>query len=120
MTYQNLRQTASDWSDWVGIMVTTTFGLVSGLPGLSGPQKGPVLAPKGPLGAPEGLGGPDLVPTAADWSDWVGIMVTTLWSCIEPLLGPQGHQKSPVLALNDPFGVPEVLGGSGGANEKTL
>ena len=72
------------------------------------------------LGAPEGLGGPDLVPTAADWSDWVGIMVTTLWPCIEPLLGPQGHQKSPVLALNDPFGVPEVLGGSRGANEKTL
>ena len=32
------------------------------------------------LGVPEVLGGPrgpDLVPTAADWSDWVGIMVTT-------------------------------------------
>ena len=57
MTIQNLRQIASDWSGWVGIMVTTTFGLVSGLPGLSGPPKGPVLASKGPFGVPEVLGG---------------------------------------------------------------
>ena len=96
------------------------LGPLTDLYGTPGPQKGPFWPRKALLGAPEGLGGPDLVPTAADWSDWVGIMVTTLWPCIEPLLGPQGHQKSPVLALNDPFGVPEVLGGSRGANEKTL
>ena len=43
---------------------------------LYGTPKGLILAPKGPqrdLGSPEG---PDLVPTAANWSDWAGIMVT--------------------------------------------
>ena len=42
-------------------------------------QKGP-FGPKRPCWGPhrvsEGPGGPDLVPIAANWSDWVGIMVT--------------------------------------------
>ena len=36
-----------------------------------------------------------MVPTASDWSAWVGIIVYhTLWPGIGPLLGPQGPQKS--------------------------
>ena len=42
-------------------------------------QKGP-FGPNRPFWGPhrvsEGPGGPDLVPIAANWSDWVGIMVT--------------------------------------------
>ena len=56
-----------------------------------GPLTGPLLHSRGPkrarfgpktpfLGSwksSEGPQGPDLVPTAANWSDWVGVMVTT-------------------------------------------
>ena len=42
----------------------------------------------------EGPRGPDLVPTAADWSAWAAIIVYhTLWPGIGPLLGPLGPQK---------------------------
>ena len=106
MTYQNLRQTASDWSDWVGIMVTTTFGLVSGLPGLSGPPKGLVLALKGPFGGPRGT-----------WrARRVQIWLSALLALIlightirfaknfnfGPILGPQGPKKDP-FGLKRPF-----------------
>ena len=45
--------------------------------GPQGPQKGQIW-PKMPLlGVPDRPLRLDLVPTATDWSDWVGIMVTT-------------------------------------------
>ena len=41
------------------------------------------------LGVRDGLGEPDLVPTAADWSAWAAIIVyNTFWPGIGPLLGP--------------------------------
>ena len=38
----------------------------------------------------------------------------TLWPCIGPLLGPQGHQKGPFWPEMPLFGVTEVLGGPPG------
>ena len=51
----------------------------------------------GPQRDSKGPWGPDLIPTAANWSDWVGIMVTTNFGLV---LGPL---LDPVLAQNDPF-----------------
>ena len=50
-----------------------------------------------------GPGGPDLVPTAADWSDKDVIIVTTHFGLVSGLSGPP---KGPVLAQNAPFGDP--------------
>ena len=84
----DLVPTAPNWSDWVGVMVTTHFGLVLGL--IRAPR-GPKRARFGPerpfWGSPrvlKGPRGPDLVQTAANWSDWVGVMVTTHFG---PVLG---------------------------------
>ena len=76
----DLVPTAADWSDWVRIMVTTHFGLVSGLFWVPRDTKRARFGSKIPFWGPqrdsEGPGGPDVVPTAANWSDWAGIMVT--------------------------------------------
>ena len=86
---------AADWSDWVGVMVTTHFGLVSDL----------FWAPRNPKRTPfgrkcpfwgswrdsEGPREPHLVATAADRSDWVGIMVTTPFGLVlGHFLAPRG------------------------------
>ena len=43
----------------------------------------------------EGPRGPDLVPTAADWSAWLGIIVPhTLWPGIKPLLAPRSPKRA--------------------------
>jgi hypothetical protein len=59
-----------------------------------------------PFGAPEGLGGPegpDLVPTAANWSEWAGIIVTRHFDLVSGLFWPPGIPKgSPRGALNTP------------------
>ena len=61
-----------------------------------GPLNGPLLCSRAPKTARfgpkrpfwgsqrdwKGPGGPDLVPTAVNWSDWVGIMVTTHFGLI--------------------------------------
>ena len=53
----------------------------------------------------EGPRGPDLVPTAADWSAWAAIIVYhTLWPGIGPLCGLQGAPRGLVLAQNASFG----------------
>ena len=69
------------WPDRDVIMVTTHFDLVSGL---GWAPKRAFFWPKMPfLDTPEIIGGPDLVPTAVDWSVWVRLMVTThlgFWS----------------------------------------
>ena len=57
----------------------------------------------------EGPQGLDLVPTATDWSAWVGIIIYhTLLPGNGPLLGPQGP-KGLIFAQNAPFG---ALGGT--------
>ena len=76
----DLVPTAPNWSDWVGVMVTTHFGLVLGLIWAPRGPKRARFGPKRPFWGSQtdskGPGGPDLVPTAVNWSDWVGIMVT--------------------------------------------
>ena len=67
---------------WSQLLLIGLTGLESWLPdtltwylassGPPGPPKGPVLAPKGPQRDLGGWEGPDLVPTAANWSDWAG------------------------------------------------
>ena len=50
----------------------------------------------GPQRDSEGPWGPDLIPTAANWSDWVGIMVTTNFGLVlGPLLAPEGPKEGP-------------------------
>ena len=69
-----------------------------------GPQKGSFWPQKALFGPPEvlgGLGGPDLVPTAADWSNGIGHMVTTHFGLLSAL---SWAPKGPVLAQNVPFG----------------
>ena len=70
---------------------------------------------KGPFGlkqtltgrkASERPRGPDLVPTAADWSDWVGSMVTKHFGLVSGLFLAPREPKGPVLALSAPFGGP--------------
>ena len=71
-------------------------GLLLDFWGLLGPPKGLILAPKGPAGGPDfrrsqgGPGGPDLVPTAAGWSTWVELMVTTHFGLVSDLFRPPG------------------------------
>ena len=62
---------------------------------------GPKRAFWGPQRSLEGLRVPDLVPTAADWSNRIGHMVTTHWYWASS--GPKGTPKGPVLALSAPF-----------------
>ena len=111
---------AADWSYWVGVMVTTHFGLVLDLfLAPSGPKSacfGPKCLFRGSGMDPQGLRGPDLVPTAADWSAWVGIIVYhTLLPGIRPLLGPQGLQKGSFWPKMPLLELLEGLGGPPGA-----
>ena len=56
----------------------------------------------------EGHRGPDLVPTATDWSDWAGIMVTTHFGLVSGLFWATRDPKRAFLASkrpqNDVFG----------------
>ena len=64
----------------------------------------------------EGPRGPDLVPTAPNWSDWVGVMVTTHFGLVLGLLlAPRGQKKGPFWPKIPLLGVLKVLGGPGGA-----
>ena len=67
----SLVPTSVDWSDRVVIMVTTHFGLLSGL--AWAPKKGH-LGPKGPFWSPwrawKGPGGPDLMDGRDGWDGW--------------------------------------------------
>ena len=69
----DLVPTAPNWSDWVGVMVTTHFGLVLGLLWAPRGSKRARFGPKCPFWGPwrslEGPRGPDLAPTAVNWSD---------------------------------------------------
>ena len=98
--------TAANWSDWVGVMVTSHFGLVLGLLWAPrGPKRarfGPKMPFWGPWRSWEGHRGPDLVPTAANWSDWVGVMVTSHFGLILGLLWAKKGLFWPIIALMGP------------------
>ena len=77
----DLVPTAHDWPVWVGVMLTTHFDLVSSpFWAPRGPKRdrfGPKCPFWGPRRSSEGPGGPNLIPTAPDWSAWAGLMLTT-------------------------------------------
>ena len=83
-------------------MVNTHFDLVSGpfwTPG--GPKRarfGPKRSCRGPPRSLEGPGGPDLVPTALEWSDGVKLRVT------EPLNPEPEPLKAKRVVMREPHG----------------
>ena len=83
-------------------MVSTHFGLVSGLFWATRNPKRTRFGPKCPFWrskrSSEDPQGPDLVPTATDWSDWVGIMVTTHFSLVSGLFWATRDSKRAFLA----------------------
>ena len=112
---------AADWSNWVGVNVTTHFGLVLGL----------FLAPRGPKRArfgpkcpfwgswrsSEGPERPYLVPTPLSCCAWVELMVTTDFGLVSslflaailifgPILGPTWSKKGTFRAKTGAFGAP--------------
>ena len=68
------------------------------------------------LGVPDGPLRLDLVPTATDWSDWAGIMVTRHFDLVSGLFwaprAPKRARFGPQKAL---LRAPEGLGGTGGS-----
>ena len=112
-------QTATDWSDWAGIMVTTHFDLVSGLFWAPKVPKRARFGPKRPFWGPqrssEGPQGPVLVPTAPVRSDWAGIMVTKHFDLVYDLFwAPKVPKKDTFWPQKTLLGAPEVLGGPPG------
>ena len=80
---------------------TLTWYLVSSGP--QGSQKGPFW-PKMPLlGVPDRPLRLDLVPTATNWSEWAGIIVTRHFDLVSGLFWPPGIPKGSVLAQNAPL-----------------
>ena len=74
---------------------------------LLGPPKGPILAQKGPFGGPGGPwaapGEPDSVPSAALWSNWFGLIVTTYFDLVlGPFVAAKGP-KRPLFGQKAPF-----------------
>ena len=119
----DLVPTATDWSDWAGIMVTTHFDLVYDLFWAPKVPKRARFGPKRPFWGPqrssEGPQGPVSVPTAPVWSDWAGITVTTHYDLVYDLFWapkvPKGARFGPKMAL---LGAPEVLGGPPGTRQR--
>ena len=107
----DLVPTAANWSDWVGVMVTTHFGLVLGLFWVPRGPKRTRFGPKCPFWGSwrslEGLRGPDLVPTAANWSDWVGVMVTKHFGLVLGLFWVPRDTKRARLGPKCPFLAPK-------------
>ena len=86
-------------------MVTKHFDLASGLfraPRASNRARfGPKMPFWGSQRDSKGPGGPDLVPTAVNWSDWVGIMVTKHFDLVSGLFRATRASKR---ALSGPKG----------------
>ena len=92
--------TTPDWPAWVGFMVTTHFDLVTGPFWAYGGSKRAHFGPERPFWEPRrssvGPGGSDLVPTAAVWSTWVGLMATTHFGLVSGLFrAPVGSKMAP-------------------------
>ena len=88
-------------------MVTTHFGLVSGLFWAPRDTKRARFGPKCPfLGSQrssEGPQGTDLVHTAADWPDWVEIMVATHFGLVSGLFWASRDTKRARFGPKCPF-----------------
>ena len=95
-----------------------------------GPLNGPLLhsrAPKracfgpkcpfwGPWRSWKGPQGPHLVPNAANWSDWIGVMFTTHFGLVLDLLwAPRAPKRARFGPERPLLGALEVLGGPPGA-----
>ena len=91
--------TAADWSNRIGYMFTTHFGLISALFWAPwGPERAS-FGPKCPFWRlqrfKEGPGGPNLVPTATDCSAWVKLMVSTHFGLVSSLFWvPWGPKRA--------------------------
>ena len=82
----DLVPTTADWSNAIGHMVTTHFGLVLAL--FWAPKRGPQRSQEGPRG-------PNLVPTATGSSTWVTFMVTTHFGLVSALFwAPRGPKRA--------------------------
>ena len=82
----DLVPTTADWSNAIGHMVTTHFGLVLAL--FWAPKRGPQRSQEGPRG-------PNLVPTATGSSAWVTFMVTTHFGLVSALFwAPRGPKRA--------------------------
>ena len=69
----------------------------------------------GPHRVSEGPGGPDLVPIAANWPDWVGIMVSRHFDLVFGLFRAPRAPKRARFGPNRPFWGPHrVSEGPGG------
>ena len=68
-----------------------------------GPPKGPVLAQKGPFWGPGHPVGPDLVPTATGWSNWVGCIHIMCLGLLRDLCGTPGAPKGARFGPKGPF-----------------
>ena len=101
--------TAANWSDWAGIMVTRHFDLVSGLFWAPRAPKRAFFGPKRPFWGLqrdlEGPEGPALVPTAANWYDWAGIMVNRHIDLVSGLFwAPRAPKRTPLASKGPKMG----------------
>ena len=85
----DLVQTVSGWSNWVGHIHIMCFGPLRDLYGTPGAPKRACFGHKMPFWGPRrssvGPGGPDVVPTSADWSAWDGLMATIRFGLVSGL-----------------------------------
>ena len=75
------------------------LGPLTDLYGTPGAPKRARFRPKWPFWGPqwssEGPGGPDLVPTAPNWSAWAGLMLTTHFDLVSgPFWAPGGPKRA--------------------------
>ena len=96
----DLVPTATGWSDWVNYIHIMCSGPLWDLYGTPGASKRAHFGPERPFWEPRrssvGPGGSDLVPTAAVWSTWVGLMATTHFGLVSGLFrAPGGSKRAP-------------------------
>ncbi len=93
--------TTADWSNTIGHMASTHFGLVSALFWTPGALKGPVLAQNVPFGAPEVPGRPleDQIWLQCNYLDTPHGYIPT-----KNISGPKKGHFGPKLALLGPLG----------------
>ena len=96
----DLVPTATGWSDWVNYIHIMCSGPLWDLYGTPGASKRAHFGPERPFWEPRrssvGPGGSDLVPTAAVWSTWAGLMATTHFGLESGLFrAPGGSKRAP-------------------------
>ena len=100
----DLVPTATGWSNWVNHIHIMCSGPLWDLYGTPVAPKRAHFGPERPFWEPRrssvGPGGSDLVPTAAVWSTWVGLMATTHLGLVSGLFRAPGGSKRAPLAQN--------------------